>query len=402
MLRARQSGSRGTLTRSQGRASSTSPSSAASGSSRCSSTSQQRTSSAASCSAIEPCDRRGAVVDLQPGGAPARRRASSITSAERRCRASGGPAGEHQRELPLAAADLVRLARPGSGGELAQLGHEAADQAALDRVASRVLVVNVAARRHAAANDPTRGGRARPSYTRARGRVRRPSPLRRSPRRSASSSSSRPRPGSTSSSGSPRRSRRRSRWCSPSSSTSCSAHLGVSRASRRDSGASSLETAVTSLAFRALRVRRLPGSCTSGSTINYLIATGASVCISALGKFFVYREIVFNRARSRRRGLRPARRLEVRGLDAGLELEPAHPLEDPLGDHPLAGERVADDPERRTSAPRRPRSTAPRISDWTCPVESPLRIKSSTNGIHAATAPIANTSAAIVNTRSGS
>lgn len=58
------------------------------------------------------------------------------------------------------------------------------------------------------------------------------------------------------------------------------------------------ETAVTSLAFRAFEygvflVFHL------GLDVNYLIATGASVCVSALGKFFVYREIVFNRARER-------------------------------------------------------------------------------------------------------
>ncbi|HEY8000574.1 MAG: GtrA family protein [Vicinamibacteria bacterium] len=58
------------------------------------------------------------------------------------------------------------------------------------------------------------------------------------------------------------------------------------------------ETAVTSLAFRALEygiflVLHL------GFDVNYLIATGGSVCVSALGKYFVYREIVFNRARDR-------------------------------------------------------------------------------------------------------
>jgi putative flippase GtrA len=58
------------------------------------------------------------------------------------------------------------------------------------------------------------------------------------------------------------------------------------------------ETAVTSLAFRVVEyaiflVFHL------GLDVNYLIATGASVCVSALGKFFVYREIVFNRARER-------------------------------------------------------------------------------------------------------
>ena len=120
------------------------------------------------------------------------------------------------------------------------------------------------------------------------------------------------------------------------------------------------ETAVTSLLFRALEYAIFL-ALHLGLDVNYLVATGASVCISALGKYFVYREIVFNRARSDSApsATEPAIRsragrlgLQMRRRDAGLELEPAHPLEDPLGDHPLAGERVADDPERRTSAPR--------------------------------------------------
>jgi putative flippase GtrA len=57
------------------------------------------------------------------------------------------------------------------------------------------------------------------------------------------------------------------------------------------------ETAVASLLFRVLEyglflIAHL------GLGIDYLIATGASVCVSALGKFFVYREIVFNRSRA--------------------------------------------------------------------------------------------------------
>ena len=57
------------------------------------------------------------------------------------------------------------------------------------------------------------------------------------------------------------------------------------------------ETAVASIAFRALEYAIfLLLHLALG--IDYLIATGASVCISALGKYFVYREIVFNRARS--------------------------------------------------------------------------------------------------------
>ena len=77
--------------------------------------------------------------------------------------------------------------------------------------------------------------------------------------------------------------------------------------------------------------------------------------------------------------------LVVRGLDSGLELESANALEDPLGHHPLAGERVADHPEPNiwTAAMA---STAPRISDWTWPLRSPLRIQSSRNGVQAASA----------------
>ena len=57
------------------------------------------------------------------------------------------------------------------------------------------------------------------------------------------------------------------------------------------------ETALTSATFRALEYA-LFIALHLGLGINYLIATGASVCISALAKFAVYREIVFNRARS--------------------------------------------------------------------------------------------------------
>ena len=35
-----------------------------------------------------------------------------------------------------------------------------------------------------------------------------------------------------------------------------------------------------------------------GLDVNYLVATGASVCISALGKFGFYREVVFRRGRA--------------------------------------------------------------------------------------------------------
>ena len=59
-----------------------------------------------------------------------------------------------------------------------------------------------------------------------------------------------------------------------------------------------LETAITSAIFRALEYGVFLGF-HLGLGINYLIATGASVCLSALGKYFVYREIVFSRSRSR-------------------------------------------------------------------------------------------------------
>ena len=57
------------------------------------------------------------------------------------------------------------------------------------------------------------------------------------------------------------------------------------------------ETVVTSAAFRLLEygiflVLHL------GFNVNYLIATGVSVCLSALGKFGVYREVVFKRGRA--------------------------------------------------------------------------------------------------------
>jgi putative flippase GtrA len=59
-----------------------------------------------------------------------------------------------------------------------------------------------------------------------------------------------------------------------------------------------LETAITSAIFRALEYGVFLAF-HLGLGINYLIATGASVCLSALGKYFVYREIVFSRSRSR-------------------------------------------------------------------------------------------------------
>ena len=45
------------------------------------------------------------------------------------------------------------------------------------------------------------------------------------------------------------------------------------------------------------------------------------------------------------RRVRSRAALVVGGLDPERQLDPPHPLEDPLGHHPLAGEQVADHPE---------------------------------------------------------
>jgi putative flippase GtrA len=57
------------------------------------------------------------------------------------------------------------------------------------------------------------------------------------------------------------------------------------------------ETAATSIAFRVLEYGVFLGL-HLGLDVNYLVATGTSVCLSAVAKFFVYREIVFSRGRS--------------------------------------------------------------------------------------------------------
>jgi len=57
------------------------------------------------------------------------------------------------------------------------------------------------------------------------------------------------------------------------------------------------ETAVTSAAFRVLEYAIFL-ALHLGFDVDYLVATGASVCISALGKFGVYREVVFRRERA--------------------------------------------------------------------------------------------------------
>jgi putative flippase GtrA len=56
------------------------------------------------------------------------------------------------------------------------------------------------------------------------------------------------------------------------------------------------ETAIASVSFRAAEYAVFLGL-HLGLDVNYLIATGASLCLSAAGKFAVYREVVFNRAR---------------------------------------------------------------------------------------------------------
>ena len=130
-LSARQIGSRGTLTSSHGRASAASVSSPATGSARCSSTSQQTTSSAAS-ARIEASTGAARNAISTPAAAAAARLVDHLpeTSVPR----TSSPPGEQDRELALAAADLVRLARAGARGELAELPEEAADEPALDRV----------------------------------------------------------------------------------------------------------------------------------------------------------------------------------------------------------------------------------------------------------------------------
>lgn len=58
------------------------------------------------------------------------------------------------------------------------------------------------------------------------------------------------------------------------------------------------ETAIASIAFRGIEYGLFLGMHLS-LEINYLIATALSLCISAVAKFFVYRELVFNRSRRR-------------------------------------------------------------------------------------------------------
>ncbi len=62
-------------------------------------------------------------------------------------------------------------------------------------------------------------------------------------------------------------------------------------------GRQMLETAVASVLFRGLEYAIFL-ALYLGFGLDYLLATGASLCISAVGKFAVYREIVFNRRRT--------------------------------------------------------------------------------------------------------
>jgi putative flippase GtrA len=62
-------------------------------------------------------------------------------------------------------------------------------------------------------------------------------------------------------------------------------------------GRQMFETAITSVLFRVLEYSIFLGL-HLGLEVDYLLATAASLCISAVGKFAVYREIVFNRRRA--------------------------------------------------------------------------------------------------------
>ncbi len=67
--------------------------------------------------------------------------------------------------------------------------------------------------------------------------------------------------------------------------------------SDRALGAQFAATAITSVAFRALEYG-LFLVLSEAAGINYLVATGVSVICSALGKFLVYRNVVFRRSDS--------------------------------------------------------------------------------------------------------
>ena len=84
------------------------------------------------------------------------------------------------------------------------------------------------------------------------------------------------------------------------------------------------------------------------------------------------------------------------------ELEPPDPLEGPLGDHALAGDRVADHPERehldRDQGQDRAEDQRLDVAGSVA-VEDPVEQERGEAAISAATP---NTQATIVNTRSGS
>ena len=84
-----------------------------------------------------------------------------------------------------------------------------------------------------------------------------------------------------------------------------------------------------------------------------------------------------------------------------LELEPPDPLEGPLGDHALAGDRVADDPEPEHLDRRQGEHGA---EDQRLDVPGPVAVEDPVGqeGAQAASAATASTPATIVNTRSGS
>jgi putative flippase GtrA len=58
-------------------------------------------------------------------------------------------------------------------------------------------------------------------------------------------------------------------------------------------GRQAAETALTSISFRAVEYGVFLGL-HLGADVDYLIATAASLCLSAAGKFAVYRGVVFN------------------------------------------------------------------------------------------------------------
>lgn len=62
-------------------------------------------------------------------------------------------------------------------------------------------------------------------------------------------------------------------------------------------GRQAAETALASVTFRALEYCAFL-ALHLGADLDYLLATAAALCLSAAGKFFVYRRLVFNPARA--------------------------------------------------------------------------------------------------------